>query len=334
MKKILYIGNNLINKNPTTLIQLSYILKSLDYKVCVYSGKQHKLIRMLHMCFGVMKHRNANYLLVDTYSTNNFYFALIVSQLARLFSIKNIPILHGGDLPKRLVENPKISNLIFSNSFINVSPSNYLQEVFLKNNFKTIFIPNSININEYIFTEREKLTPNLLWVRAFQDIYNPLMAVKVFVIIKKKYPNAKLCMVGPDKDGALKEVLTFAKNENILNSIEITGYLSKKEWIEKSKEYSIFINTTNYDNIPVSIIEAMALGLPVISTNVGGMPYLIENMENGILVEKNNPNEMANSVFKLIEDSKLTRKLTRNARLKVEKFDSSNVKEQWRKILV
>ena len=334
MKKILYIGNNLINKNPTTLIQLSYILKSLDFKVFVYSGKQNKLIRMLHMCFGVMKHRNANYLLIDTYSTTNFYYALIVSQLARLFSIKYIPIIHGGDLPKRLVENPKSSNLIFSNSFINVSPSNYLQEIFLKYNFKTIFIPNSININEYIFTERKELSPKLLWVRAFQDIYNPMMAIKVLIRIKKKYPNAKLCMVGPDKDGSLKDVLTLAKKENLISSIEITGYLSKKEWIEKSKEYSIFINTTNYDNIPVSIIEAMALGLPVISTNVGGMPYLIENMENGILVEKNNPNEMANSVFKLIEDSKLTRKLTRNARLKVEKFDSSNVKEQWRKILV
>ena len=140
MKKIVYIGNNLNNKNPTTIIQLSKLFEELDYKVCVYSGKQHKLIRMLHMCFGVMKNRNANYLLIDNYSTVNFHYALIISQMARLFSIKYIPILHGGDLPKRLIENPKLSNLIFSNSFINVSPSNYLQEIFLKNNFETIFI--------------------------------------------------------------------------------------------------------------------------------------------------------------------------------------------------
>jgi glycosyltransferase involved in cell wall biosynthesis len=333
MKKIVYIGNNLNNKNPTTIIQLSKLLKELDYKVCVYSNKQHKLIRMLHMCFGVMKNRNANYLLIDNYSTVNFHYALIISQMARLFSIKYIPILHGGDLPKRLIENPKLSNLIFSNSFINVSPSNYLQEIFLKNNFETIFIPNSINVNEYIFTEREKLSPNLLWVRAFQNIYNPLMAVNVLIRIKKKYPNAKLCMVGPDKDGSLKEIMEYTKAKNILNSIEITGFLSKSDWIKKSKEYSIFINTTNYDNSPVSVVEAMALGLPIVSTNVGGMPYLIETLENGFLVDKNNADEMANCCIQLIEDPVLAAKISRNARAKVEKFDSEIVKEQWSKLL-
>jgi glycosyltransferase involved in cell wall biosynthesis len=333
MKKIVYIGNNLKNKNPTTLIQLSKLLEELDYKVCVYSNKQHKLIRMLHMCFGVMKHRNANYLLIDTYSTTNFYYALIVSQLARLFSIKYIPIIHGGDLPKRLVENPKSSNLIFSNSFINVSPSNYLQEIFLKYNFKTIFIPNSININEYIFTEGKELIPKLLWVRAFQDIYNPNMAIEVLEIILKKYSKATLCMVGPDKDGSLKEILEYAKAKNILNSIEITGFLSKSDWIKKSKEYSIFINTTNYDNSPVSVVEAMALGLPVVSTNVGGMPYLIESFENGILVNKNDADEMATYCIQLIENPVLAAKISRNARTKVEKFDSEIVKEQWSKLL-
>ena len=125
----------------------------------------------------------------------------------------------------------------------------------------------------------------------------------------------------------------IAKHDNLEKDLS-SGNVEPKIFAKKSKEYSIFINTTNYDNSPVSVVEAMALGLPIVSTNVGGMPYLIETLENGFLVDKNNADEMANCCIQLIEDPVLAAKISRNARAKVEKFDSSNVKEQWRKILV
>ncbi|WP_298368929.1 glycosyltransferase family 4 protein [uncultured Lutibacter sp.] len=333
MKKIVYIGNNLSGKNPTTLIQLSAMLEELGFKTFIYSNKKNKLSRLIAMCLGVLKHRTSNYLLIDTYSTTNFYYALLVSQLARLLSIPYIPILHGGNLPHRLKVHPKLCNLIFNYAYVNVAPSNYLFSNFKKASFNVQFIPNAISLNNYKFKERYKIEPKLLWVRAFDKIYNPKLAVEVLALLKKQYPNAKLCMVGPDKDGSMEEVKSLAKKLNIINSLEITGLLSKEAWIEKSKDFDIFINTTTIDNTPVSVIEAMALGLPVVSTNVGGIPYLIKNNENGFLVENRNVPEMADKVLEILKCPNKAYANAQNARKLSESFDVQLVQKQWSNLL-
>lgn len=333
MKKILYIGNNIKASNPTTIVQLSILLKEVGFEVVTYSNKQNKGLRLLEMCIGVFQHRNARYILIDTYSTANFYFALIVSQLARVLKIAYIPILHGGNLPKRLHRNPLLSKLIFKNSYLNVAPSRYLKNVFEKQDFKTVFIPNMIHLNDYEFKARIPKDPKLLWVRAFDKIYNPEMAIQVLFELKKTHANAMLCMVGPDKDGSLASVQQKASQLGVLDSVEFTGLLSKKVWVEKSKFFDIFINTTNVDNTPISVIEAMALGLPVISTNVGGLPYLIKHGGNGFLVAENDAEAMASSIIDLMQQSEKIKEITTNARKTVNEFDVEIVQQQWINLL-
>lgn len=334
MRKIVYIGNNLQSKNPTTQALLFKALTDLGFEVELYSNKENIFSRLIDMCFGIIKNRDStNFVLIDTYSTLNFYFTLVTSQLARLFSIKYIPILHGGNLNRRLQNNRFYSNLIFSNAHMNISPSKYLLEVFKNNGYKTLFIPNVIEIAEYNFINRKNLNFNLLWVRAFDKIYNPKMAISVLIELVKRGYKAKLCMVGPDKDGSLNEVIKLAEENNVIQFIEITGRLSKKDWIIKAKKFDVFINTSSIDNIPVSVIEAMALGLPVISTNVGGMPYLINNGVNGILVEENNNIEMTGAIVNLITNPRMAISLAMKARNDVENFDIAVVKKQWHKLL-
>ncbi|SNR75720.1 Glycosyltransferase involved in cell wall bisynthesis [Lutibacter agarilyticus] len=329
----MYIGNHLTSANPTTLDLLSKLLMSSGFQVKIYSNQQYKLLRLLHMCWGVITNTNANYVLIDTYSTVNFYYALVISQLARLFSISYIPILHGGNLPERLKTNPKLCSFIFKHSLVTIAPSNYLQVEFQQKGFKTQFIPNAIELKNYPFKQRTVLAPNLLWVRAFDAIYNPTMAIEVLEILKTTYPNATLCMVGADKDGSLEKVIQFAEEKGLLNSIEFTGYLSKEEWIEKSKNYAIFMNTTTIDNTPVSVLEAMALGLPVVSTNVGGLPYLIQEDITGCLVAAGDAAAMAFKIGILLQQPKKAIEISQNARTMVEDFDVTKVKEQWIQLL-
>jgi glycosyltransferase involved in cell wall biosynthesis len=268
------------------------------------------------MCFAIIRYKNkVEYVLLDTYSTSNFYYALLTSQLCRLFRLKYLPILHGGNLPYRLKQNPKLSSLIFNNSFQNIAPSGYLKYEFEIKGYTTLLIPNVIPIANYTFKERKKITPKLLYVRAFASIYNPTMAIEVLKELKKIYPEAILCMIGPDKDGTLKDVKHLINTYDLQDSVEITGVLPKKEWHEKSKDFDIFINTTNVDNTPISVIEAMALGLPVVSTNVGGLPYLISSNVDGVLVHK------------IIEENKSS--FAKKARSKVANFDWNIVKNEW-----
>lgn len=335
MKNLLYIGNkvSIHGKTATTIETLSVLLQQEEFEVITASSKKNMLLRMLDMLLQIINHhKTVNYLLIDTYSTTSFWYAFLCSQLARLFKIKYIPILHGGNLPNRLNKNPKICSLIFKNAYYNIAPSGYLKEAFESKGYQNVvFIPNVLEIENYNFLNRKIFEPKLLWVRSFANLYNPQMAIYVLAEIKKNYPNATLTMVGPDKDGSLEKCKSLTKELNV--DVNFTGKLSKTDWIKLSENHNIFINTTHFDNTPVSVMEAMALGLPVISTNVGGIPFLLKNKENAFLVNDNSINEMVDAVDFIVKNLSETNKITANARQLSESFDWKVVKNQWNSIL-
>ncbi|REG98292.1 glycosyltransferase family 4 protein [Flavobacterium aquicola] len=334
MKNLLYIGNKLSKHGatPTTIETLGPLLEHDGFNIRYSSSQKNQFLRLLHMLWSVFKYRKADFVLIDTYSTANFWYAFAASQLCRFLKIKYIPILHGGNLSLRLKRNPKISEKIFRYSFQNVSPSLFLINEFKAEGYHNIIhIPNTIELEKYPFLERKKAAPNLLWVRSFAKIYNPVMAVEVFARLKKKYPEAVLCMIGPEKDGSLAESKQKAKDLNV--KVFFSGKLPKEDWIDLSKNYSVFINTTHFDNMPVSVIEAMSLGLAVVSTNVGGIAYLLENEKEALLVPDNDINKMAEAIVRLIEEPKLFSEITTNSRKKAKQFEWQDVKLKWLTIL-
>ena len=335
MISILYIGNKLSKhgNTATSIDTLGALLEKEGFNVFYSSSKINKFSRLIDMIWSTTtKSSKVDYVLIDVYSTQNFWFAFIISQLCRILNKKYIAKLHGGNLPNRLKNDPYLCDLIFKNAYKVSAPSEYLYEFFkLKYSKNLIYIPNTIEIENYKFLDRKVESPKLLWVRSLAEIYNPRMAVKVFSALKKEYPDAILTMVGPDKNDLLKELSAFAKSLNI--EINFTGLLTKEVWIKLSKEYNIFINTTHFDNTPVSLIEAMSLGLPVVSTNVGGIPFLIENNKNGLLVDDDDVNGMVKGIKRIVEDNELKNKLVLNARTKVELFDWNLVKHKWFEIL-
>lgn len=331
MKKILYIGNNLRSRksNPSVIQTLGALLEKEGYAIHYSSSKTNKAFRLLDMIKScLLLSRKVDLVLIDTYSTQNYYYAFIISQLCRILRLAYIPILHGGNLPERLKSSPRKSRAIFKNSKSNVAPSLYLKNAFENYGYtNVVHIPNSVEINNYPFEIRAYETPKLLWVRSFSKIYNPKLAISVFKLLKDTYPNAQLCMVGPDSDGTLGEVKQLVQDLDL--EVKFTGKLTKDDWINLSKNYNIFINTTNFDNMPVSLIEAMALGLPIVSTNVGGIPFLITNEENGILVAPEDSNEMVNAIKLILSNDQKRELIIKNARDQSEQFDWNHIKNKW-----
>ncbi|TDN89173.1 glycosyltransferase involved in cell wall biosynthesis [Salegentibacter sp. 24] len=334
-KSILYIGNDLqINSFTATYISFfSKMLRKEGYKVKTASTRSNKALRLIEMLGLIVRyHKTTDIVLIDTYGAMNFYYAYLVAKTCQAYKVDYIPILHGGNLPERLRANIKYSKSLFGKAKINIAPSEFLYDIFQAEGFyNTRIIPNAIQMENYPFKKRENFKPKLLWVRRFQKRYNPVMALEVLLMLKKDYPDAELCMVGPDKDGTMKTCKKFAKKHQL--NLKFTGKLKKKDWARLSKNYDFFINTTNIDNTPISVIEAMSLGLAVVSTDVGGMPVLINNNSDGVLVPVNNAKTMAAEIDDLIKNPEKAISLTGNAREKVAAFSWENVKSQWNRVL-
>lgn len=337
MKTLLYIGNKLSKHGytPTTVETLGALFETEGYRLLYASDKHNQLLRFLDMGWAVLKNASKiDYVIIDTYSTSSFWYAFMVSQLCRMLGVKYIPILHGGNLPHRLDQSPVLSKMIFTHAYKNVAPSGYLMHAFEQHKYPNlVYIPNTIELANYPFLPTRELTPpKLLWVRSFASLYNPKMAVDVLKALQQTYPDAALCMVGPDKDGSLEETRIYAQQQQV--SVTFTGRLSKEEWIALSKDYNVFINTTSFDNTPVSVIEAICLGLPVITTNVGGIPFLLQDRKTALLVDDKAAQQMTQAVIELTENTDFRAQIVSNARAYVEGFDWEVVKEMWSEVLV
>jgi len=334
--KILYIGNQLAahGRTSTTIDTLAPLLRQHGYQVKTASHKTNKTLRLLHMLWCTFMYRNwLDLVLIDTYSTTNFWYAILTARLCRSLDLRYITILHGGNLPDRLKSNPQTLDAFLINAYKVVCPSGYLNSAFAKANYSDFHvIPNSIELSNYAFTKRSTVQPKLLWVRAFASIYNPMMAVRVFEELQKSFPQATLTMVGPEKDGSLAICKKYATQRNL--SVRFTGIMTKSQWLQESNSCDVFINTSRADNLPVSLIEAMALGLPVISTNVGGIPFLIDDHKNGILVGDDQVDEMKAAIIDLMNNSSKSEQISINARKTAEKFDWDHIKTLWYNVLV
>ena len=305
-----------------------------NQNIITASNRRNPIFRMLHMIGVLLKNSSSTKIvLLDTYSGWAFYYALILATLSKLCGVSYIPILRGGNLLYRLKKSPFLSKLVFGFSKNNITPSRYLQEQFQLNGYDVEYIPNFIEIEKYPFKHRKICSPKLLWVRAFHEIYNPNMAIKVLAELSKTYPDVELCMVGPDKDGSMESCRALADEMGVLDKVTFTGMLPKTEWIELSQNYDIFINTTNLESFGVSVIEAAACGLPIVTTNVGELIYLYKDGEDALLVEKDDAHNMVKKITSIIEDKILAENLSKQARKKAESFDWNCIKNYWLKLL-
>ena len=332
---ILLVGNYLSKHglNPTAIESITSCLSS-HYEVKFASDKKNPIFRLIDIILLVFKnHSKSKIIIVDVFSTKAILFAWCAILLGKIYKIPYIPVLRGGDLAKKYPSNSVLFNYLLKNSKNIICPSAYLAKNFNQINDSIKIIPNNIDIKKIIFKSRDSYRPNLLWVRSIHQIYSPEMAIHVLNRISILYPESTLCMVGPNKDNT-RHILEDLINKNHLHSqVIFTGKLSKDEWYKLSEKYDIFINTTDIDNYPVSVLEAMALGLPVISTNVGGMSELIDHNKTGFLIDKGDVNAMVNLIKKIVENSSIGEKIALNARKKAELHDKNIILPKWHELI-
>jgi glycosyltransferase involved in cell wall biosynthesis len=195
-------------------------------------------------------------------------------------------------------------------------------------------LANPLALSNYTFRLRQVPSPRMIWLRAFHFMYNPVQAARVLRDLLQDLPNTDLNMIGPDKgDGSLQAFQHSVDDLGVRDAVRISGAVPKDQIPSLLNEADIFINTTDVDNTPVSVTEAMASGLCIISTDVGGIPYLLEHESTALLVPPRDVAAMSAAIRRLLNEPELAERLSRNARAKAETMAWDNLLPQWQEIL-
>jgi glycosyltransferase involved in cell wall biosynthesis len=278
--------------------------------------------------------RNYACAVVDVYSGMAFTWAESACWLLRKLGKPYILVLHGGSLPAfARHSNRRVHRLLRSAAKV-VTPSRYLQEEMRPYRHGLMLLPNPLNVQAYPFQPRGTVRPRLVWLRAFHELYNPGLALQVTAKLTRSFPGVELIMIGPDKgDGSYARTLQSVEAMQLTNRVRLVTGIPKECVPSALQEGDIFLNTTRADNTPVSVMEAMASGLCVVSTNVGGIPYLLEADRDAVLVPSDDAAAMTAGVERILRNPVFAASLSTNARRKVEAFDWAHVLPEWDSLL-
>lgn len=267
---------------------------------------------------------------VDVYSGPAFLWAIAVVGLLRLLRKPVILSLHGGRLPEFSRRWPRMVRGLLNAASVVTAPSRYLVREMEPYRLGIVLLPNPLDVAIYPAAVRSRPRPRIVWLRAFHETYNPSLAPAALALVLQRAPEAFLTMIGPDKgDGSLQRAAELASTLRVSDRIRFVPGIPKDRVAEALSQADIFINTTDADNTPVSVMEAMACGLCVVSTRVGGVPDLLEDGVDAMLVPPRDAKAMAAAVSRVLEDSLLAERLSSGARRKVEAFDWSILLPQW-----
>lgn len=311
-------------------------LEPLLAEVCIIktaSGRKNQLLRLLEMIvyffrYGLFSDR----IIIDVYSSFALNYAFIMGSFSYVFKKKFILVLRGGSLPDKYLRSKKRINFLFSKAHYIIAPSLYLAEFFRKQGFHVEIIPNIIPLEDYPFQERSQIRPRILALRGFGKPYNPLMTLQAVNLIKDQVKDLKVMMLGNPEEPHYSEVMDYIWENKLDSIVEVKSKMPKKEWIALSEDYDIMVSNPVIDNTPVSLIEGMALGMCVISTKVGGVPYLVSEKECK-LIASDDAEGLAKAILEVIHRPDLAKQLSNNGRMKAEEFDWGIVRHKWKALL-
>ena len=293
------------------------------------SDSPNRYVRLADITKTLIEQRhNYDILVLAVFSGRSFVVEDIASKISCLLGKRIVMFLHGGAMPTFMAKFPNWTRRVFSRADVIVAPSSFLRRAIEPYGFEARIIPNVIDLSRYTFRHRERIAPRLFWMRSFEQVYNPLMAVRVLARLRSTMHDASLVMGGKDK-GLEDAARRLAHSLDLGESVRFPSFLPSVSKIREANAADIFINTNHVDNMPVAVVEAWAMGLPVVATAVGGIPHLITDGETGLLVQDDDDAGMAEAVKHLLKDSRLAGKLSKNGRSLAEQSSWQQVRPQW-----
>jgi len=314
-----------VSQNET----LARLFQSIGYKVRRSSAVRAPSLRTAHQILSLLWWRDVDVIVVAVFSGPSFWIADFTSWLAqRLGRRKVVMFLHGGNLPVFGPANRARVTRVFDRADLILAPSAFIADAFRPWGYDVRIIPNVLDIGRYPYVVRTAARPTLLWMRTFHEHYDPLMAVEVLALVAEVHPDITMTMGGADQ-GLLADTERKADELGVRHRITFGGYLDAEAKTAAFLANDIFLNTNIVDNMPVSVLEAAASGLVPVATAVGGIPDLLTDGKDSLLVPARDAKAMADAVLDLLGDPERYAALSLGARALANRSAWPSVHALW-----
>lgn len=212
-----------------------------------------------------------------------------------------------------------------------VVPSDYLKDVFGRHGYSARVIRNIVNTAHFRYRERRPLRPRLLSVRNLESLYCVENTLKAYAILKRNWPHAQLVIAGY---GSQEDALRHWVEANHLKDVTFVGRTEPQDMPALYDSSDIFLNSSVIDNQPVSVLEAFAAGIHVISTPTGDIPAMVRDGETGSIVPHNDPQAMADEIVRLLGTPVEAGQMARRAREEVNRYTWPSVRQEWNNLFM
>lgn len=238
---------------------------------------------------------------------------------------KVVVTYHGGGAEQFFSRHPRLVKKYLCQTDANIVLSGFLGNVFDKFQIPYTVIPNIVELEEGRFCPRATIEPTFISIRTLSPLYNIECIIKAFKVVKKACPSARLTIVG---DGPSRDSLEqFVRSESI-QDVTFVGRVDNARIYEYLNQSDIMLSAPRIDNMPVSVLEGFNAGLLVISSNVGGVPYMIEDEVNGLLFESNNSMALAEKMMWALSHQDESHNMIDNAKEAVKLYSWECVREK------
>ncbi len=208
-----------------------------------------------------------------------------------------------------------------------VVPSEYLRQVFEEHGYRAHVVPNIVDTGLFVYRERGALQPRFLSTRMLEPSYGVDVVVKAFALVKARYPEATLTITGSGSEEA--RLRQLAKG---VGGIIFVGRVRPECVPALCDAADVFLNAPLVDNQPLSVLEAFASGLPLVTTAAGGIATMVRHGESGLIVPPADAQAMADAALTLLREPGLAQRVAHGGRKVALAHSWSHVRDQWRDI--
>jgi glycosyltransferase involved in cell wall biosynthesis len=246
--------------------------------------------------------------------------------VARLLGKPVILNYHSGEAPDHLRRSAVARFTMRHVVDANVVPSTFLRDVLVSFGIPTDVVYNTVDLRQFVFRLRDPLRPHLLCTRNFELLYNIPCVLRAFARIQAARPDATLTLVGTgSQDAAIREQASALQ----LRHVRFAGRVPPSEVWRYYSDADIYLQAPSIDNMPLSVLEAFASGMPVVSTNVGGVPSILRHGVDGLLVADDDDEALAAAVNTLLNNPRFSCDLAAAAHATLTAYEWPIVREGW-----